>query len=257
MGAPGTGKTVMVEATAKEAAVNAVQLRLSKILGRYVGDSERNLEKALELISSMTPCLVFIDEIDQQFSRGTGGEGDSGVSNRLFARVMEFAADTSHRGQVVIMAATNRPDLLDAAVKRPGRFDKKVVFVPPATPEQRLEIVRAIGRKYEFGVDEILPSILHGTAGWTGAELEALSLKALDVAHERGEEPPTGDDWAEAFDLYLPSTQEIERMTDYALREVNDLSLVPENLRQRVRDLRRAPMYEHEERAMARERTLA
>ena len=260
MGPPGTGKTVMTEATAKEAGINSVYLRLSKILGKYVGESERNLEKALDAIETMTPCLVFVDELDQQFSRGTGHEGDSGVSNRLFGRVMEFAADTSHRGRVVVIAATNRPDLLDAAIKRPGRFDKKVVFLPPSTAAQRSEIVAAMGRKYTCDTSAFVATDIAGaTAGWTGAELEALTLKTLELAQDDDREFPGVPDWELAFDLYLPSTQEIERQVTLALREVNDLSLVPAEYRNRVRELRRAPAQEDGDRsesATTRQRSL-
>lgn len=227
--------------------------------GMLVHNSERNLEKALEIISSMTPCIVFIDEIDQQFSRGSGNEGDSGVSNRLFARVMEFAADTSHRGQVIVLAASNRPDLLDAALKRPGRFDRKIVFPPPGTREQRLAIFEAIGRKYTITIQDHPGVLLDEIAGWTGNEIEGLMLKASELAEDDGSDVIRERYWTEAFDLYLPSTQDIERMLDLALREVNDLSLVPAEYRNRVREMRRAPALEPEieNAAGARRRSLA
>jgi hypothetical protein len=123
-GPAGTGKTAMAEAVAKEAGINCVILNPARIFGKYVGDTERNLDRALYAILAMAPVLVFIDEIDQSVSRGASG--DSGVSNRFFKRLMEFMSDTSHRGKVVFLAASNRPDLMDPALRRPGRFDKLV-----------------------------------------------------------------------------------------------------------------------------------
>ena len=133
-GPAGTGKSAVAEAVAHEAGVNAVVLNLARILGQYVGNSERNLEKALQAIKSLAPTIVFIDEIDQSVSRG--GSGDSGVSNRIFKRLLEFMSDTGNRGQVLFLAATNRPDLLDAALRRPGRFDKKIPFLIPDESER-------------------------------------------------------------------------------------------------------------------------
>ncbi len=99
-GPAGTGKSVVAEAVAREAGVNAVVLNLARILGQYVGNSERNLEKALQAIKSLAPTIVFIDEIDQSVSRG--GSGDSGVSSRIFKRLLEFMSDTGNRGQVAL-----------------------------------------------------------------------------------------------------------------------------------------------------------
>ena len=237
-GPAGTGKTVMAESVAYEAKINAVKLNLAKVFGRYVGDSERNLERALEGIISMAPTIVFIDEVDQQVRRGESG--DSGVSNRVFSRLLEVMSDTSLRGRIIFLAATNRPDLMDAAMKRPGRFDKKIPFFPPETVEERWEIIRAFCMKYggstalaEVGV------VLSDTEGWTGAELEVLFLKAKELSDDGGFIGATA--WDMAFVLIVPTTQEIERMTELALLEVSDLSLVPEKYHERVRSLRSSP----------------
>ena len=123
-GPAGTGKTAMAEAVAKELGINCVILNPARIFGKYVGDTERNLDRALYAILAMEPVLVFVDEIDQSVNRGSAG--DAGVSNRFFKRLMEFMSDTSHRGKVIFLAATNCPDLMDAALRRPGRFDKKI-----------------------------------------------------------------------------------------------------------------------------------
>ena len=176
-GPAGTGKSAVAQAVAKESGVNAVSLNLARILGQYVGNSERNLEKALRAIKSLAPTIVFIDEIDQSVSRG--GSGDSGVSSRIFKRLLEFMSDTGNRGQVVFLAATNRPDLMDAALRRPGRFDKKIPFLIPDA-EERLAIFQVMAAKYEMAGKPSAAAI-DSTEGWTGAEIEAAVVKAAEL----------------------------------------------------------------------------
>ncbi|HVC82770.1 MAG TPA: AAA family ATPase, partial [Chloroflexota bacterium] len=131
-----TGKSAVAEALAHEAGINFVFLRMGKILGSYVGSSERNLEKALRAIESLAPCGVFVDEIDQAMPGRSSG-GDSGVGGRIFGRLLDFMAQPTHRGRVFWLAASNRVDKLDAALRRPGRFDKKIPFLVPDAEERR------------------------------------------------------------------------------------------------------------------------
>jgi SpoVK/Ycf46/Vps4 family AAA+-type ATPase len=114
--------------------VTFVELQLDKIYSRWVGDTERHLERALEAIVAWRPCIIFMDEIDQALRRGESG--DSGVSNRVFKRLIEAMSDTSLRGHVLYVGATNRPDLLDTAMLRPGRLDKKIPILAPDANER-------------------------------------------------------------------------------------------------------------------------
>ena len=160
-GPAGTGKSIMAEAVAKEAGVNAVRLRIGgQIASKWQGEGERNLEKALRAIVGLAPTIVFIDEIDQAMKRG--GDGDSNQQDqRIFQRLLEFMADTSHRGEIVLLATTNRPDLMDAALRRPGRFDKKIPFLI-SDRDERGTIFKVMARRYlgrEVGApDEVLDS---------------------------------------------------------------------------------------------------
>jgi transitional endoplasmic reticulum ATPase len=104
MGPAGTGKTRLAKALAREAGVTFVELQPGKIFSKWVGDTERRLERALTAIKAMTPCMVFIDEIDQAISRGESG--DNGVSNRVFKRLMEIMSDTTWRGKILWVAAS-------------------------------------------------------------------------------------------------------------------------------------------------------
>lgn len=245
MGPAGTGKSAIVEAMAFECGFNAVLFKQAKILGGLVGASERNQEKAFLAIEALAPCIVFTDEIDQAVGQRGGYQGDSGVSARLLGRMMEFMSDSRHRGRIVWLAATNRPDLLDSAFKRPGRFDAKIPMLMPVNDLERVELFEVMFRKYKVNLTErlstrqdTLNAAAKSTAGYTGAEVESIVIKANQIAgrHGRPEGQLTGQDLLRAIGLISPSTRDIEFMTALALAEVNDLEFVPEVYRKRAAD---------------------
>jgi transitional endoplasmic reticulum ATPase len=230
-GPAGTGKTAVAEAVAKESGVNCAILNPAKLFGQYVGNTERNLDKALRAVESLAPVIVFIDEIDQAISRGGGG--DSGVSNRFFKRIMEFMSDTGHRGRVVFLAATNRPDLMDAALRRPGRFDKKIPFLAPDESE-REAIFEVMSRKYGISIKSIPTACVTATNGWTGAEIEAAVVKAIEVMEDQGLTAQKALTYA--VNTISPSTADIEYMTLLAVKECNDRDLLPPKYREMLTD---------------------
>ena len=236
-GPAGTGKTVLAEAIAKESGVNCCMLNLGKIMDKWVGSSESNLDKALTCIEALEPTICVVDEIDQSgLSRDSGG--DSGVSNRLFKRLLEFMSDTRHRGKVVFIGLTNRPDVMDAALKRPGRFDKKVPILPP-DEEERVDVIKVMLKKYGLGHNLKEADFKYAasqTGGYTGAEIEALVLKAAEVAEDAGKEKMTRADIEYALKVYRPTTRDIEKMTNLALLECNDLDLLPPAYREKYEE---------------------
>ena len=226
LGPPGCGKTIFMQAVARESGINCVILNLAKILGQYVSTSEKNLEKALRCIESLAPSIVIIDEIDQSFQRGEGG--DTGVSNRLFKRLTEFMSDTSHRGRVFFAAASNRPDLIDSALKRPGRFDKKIPFLCP-NEEERKEIFQTMFTRYQIPFSVLdFSNLARRTQGYTGAEIESIVLKSWEVAEDEGKKQVMPADINHALEAIRPSTSDIELMTLLALQNIDDKDLLPE-----------------------------
>lgn len=211
--------------------MNCVILNPAKIFGQFVGNTERNLDRALRAIEAMSPVLVFIDEIDQAVSRG--GTGDSGVSNRVFKRLLEFMSDTTHRGKVVFLAATNRPDMIDAALRRPGRFDKKIPFLVPER-EERASIFSVMARRYGLGEVKVSKAVLDGTENWTGAEIEAATVKASELVEDENLKP--AEALNEAVKRFRPSTSDIEFMTLLAVKECNDMDLLPPKYREQMKD---------------------
>jgi len=232
-GPAGTGKTALAQAIAKESGVPCVILNPAKLFGQYVGNTERNLDKALRAIVALGKAIVFMDEIDQTVNRGGGG--DSGVSNRFFKRLLEFMSDTTHRGDIVFLAATNRPDLIDAAMKRPGRFDRKIPFLVPDAND-RESIVRVQARRYdlELAEDCDLAEVVAASDKWTGAEIEAGVVKAVELVEDEALSPCAA--LLAAVRRLRPSTSDIEFQTLLAIQECNDVDLLPAAYRERLQD---------------------
>ncbi len=241
MGPAGTGKTQIAKALAKEAGVTFVSLDLAKIYSKWVGDTERRLERALEAIVAWRPCIVFLDEIDQAMQRGESG--DSGVSNRVFKRLMEIMSDTSLRGHVLWIAATNHPDLLDAALLRPGRLDKKIPILAPNAAERAAILAVLTQAAFvgdpakNFPIQEQYEVLAASMIDYTGAEIEGVLGKAVQL-RARDRHLTIMDALRQAFDKIIPTTQNIALMTRLALLHCNDLDLVPEEYRELARQLR-------------------
>jgi len=241
MGPAGTGKTRLAKALAKEAGVTFVELDLSKIFSKWVGDTERRLERALGAIVAWRPCIVFVDEIDQ--SVGRGESGDSGVSNRVFKRLMEVMADTTLRGHVLWVVASNRPDLLDAALLRPGRLDKKIPILAPDANE-RAAILAVLTRTgfagtpdKDFPTSEQYARLSDPMIDYTGAEIEGIVGKAVQL-RARNRQLSIPEALQQAYERIIPTTQNIALMTRLALLHCNDLDLVPAEHRELARALR-------------------
>ncbi len=239
MGPPGTGKSYFARCTAGDAGINFIEFKMSKILGKYVGESEKSMEKALSVFRALAPVGVFIDEIDQAFASRVDGGGNSSVNANLFGMILAEMAKPENRGRILWLAATNYPNKVDEALKRAGRFDKKVVFLAPNEKERR-QVFQYHLKKHGFaGVpEESLARIVAETDGYTQAEIEAIVVKAEElVKRKRG-----AVDQSEALLLaksYMISAQNanIKHMEDIALMECNDAEFIPEEKREYHRKL--------------------
>jgi len=179
------------------------------------------------IANGMLTHNCFIDEVDQAISRG-GNAGGSQQDQHIFQRLLEWMSDTGHRGRAVVLAATNRPDLMDAALRRPGRFDKKIPFLIP-DEEERQAIFAVMCRRYGLQVERIPETCVAATDGWTGAEIEAAVVKTVELVEDEALEP--AEALAQAVQRIRPSTADIEFMTLLAIAECNDLDLLPPKYR--------------------------
>lgn len=231
VGPMGTGKSFLAEAFARECGMTA--LKLKNFRDKWVGSTEGNLEKILSIVRAMGYVLVMIDEGDRSIG-GESQDNDGGTSSRVIARLKEFMADTSHRGSIVFVMLTNRPDKLDADMKRPGRFDLKLPFFFPETDAEREAIVRALLRKNGIRHGPLdLPVAARRMKGMSGAEMEAMLLRALDLAEEAGRDAVGPEDLDQALHDYIPSrdTATLEYMELLAVFECSSRRLLPERYR--------------------------
>lgn len=247
VGPMGAGKTFVVKAFLKEAGLTGVVLK--NFRSKWVGSTESNLERVLAAVKSMGPVALIIDEGDRSF--GSASEGDDGTSSRVMARLKEFMSDTDNRGQVLFIMMTNRPDKLDADIKRPGRLDRKIPFFYAETAAERAAIVASIFARFDVpcAIDWAQSSekLCGHLQGYSNADLEALALLAHELACRAGCSI-TEDIFSEAAHDFLPpqDVNMIHYMEMLAVFETSRRSLLPERFRslspeevqKRLRELR-------------------
>jgi transitional endoplasmic reticulum ATPase len=206
-GPPGTGKTLLAKAVANESEANFIQVKGPSLLSMWVGKSEEGVRKIFERARQVSPCVVFFDEIDSLASKRTGGMGGGqkvteNVLNQLLAE-MDGIEDLSN---VIVIGATNRPDILDPALMRPGRFDR-IVYVPVPEKEGRLQILGIHTKNMPMDKSVDLKKIAEDTEGYTGADLESLAREAAMLALREDIETKkvTKHHFDEAMKKVLPS----------------------------------------------------
>lgn len=237
MGPPGTGKTFFAKCLAADSGISFVEFKISKILGKYVGDSEKAMEKALSVFRALAPVGIFMDEIDQAMARGSGGsDGGSKVNANLFGMLLAEMSKPSNRGKVLWIAATNYPNNVDEALKRAGRFDKKIPFFAPNAEERKNVFLIHLNGKVREQV--YLSDLVDATEGYTQAEIEAIVVKALELARRSGQDKIGQRDLNRALEYMLSNQNDkIREMEDIALKECNDQEFIPKAYKERHREL--------------------
>ncbi|MDD2678355.1 MAG: CDC48 family AAA ATPase [Candidatus Nanoarchaeia archaeon] len=174
-GPPGTGKTLLAKAVAGESEANFVSLNGPEIMSKWVGEAEKQLRKIFEDAEKKAPSIIFIDEIDAIASKRQDNSGE--VERRVVAQLLAIMDGLKGRGKVIVMAATNRPNSLDPALRRPGRFDREIEIGVPSR-EGRLEILKIHTRNMPLAKDVNLEELANKTHGFVGADMEALCKEA-------------------------------------------------------------------------------
>jgi len=188
-GPPGCGKTLIAKAVANESDANFIAIKGPEILSKWVGESEKAIRETFKKAKQAAPTIIFFDEIDSVASlRGT--EAGTRVGERVLDQLLTEMDGLEELHNVIIIAATNRPDLLDSALLRPGRFDK-LLMVPIPDSKTRLEIFRVHTKDMPLADDVNLDELVSETDGFTGADVEGFcreaAMEALREAFEKGE----------------------------------------------------------------------
>ncbi|KJA20005.1 hypothetical protein HYPSUDRAFT_204070 [Hypholoma sublateritium FD-334 SS-4] len=180
-GFPGCGKTLLASAVAKECGLNFISVKGPEILNKYIGASEKSVRDLFERASAAKPCVLFFDEFDSIAPKR--GHDSTGVTDRVVNQMLTQMDGAEGLDGVYVLAATSRPDLIDSALLRPGRLDKSLFCNIPDFDERK-DILEAVARKMAVGPSVDFDEIASRTAGFSGADLQALMYNAhLDVIH--------------------------------------------------------------------------
>lgn len=181
-GPPGTGKTLLAKAIANESEANFIAVKGPEILSKWVGESEANIRKIFQRARQAAPTIIFIDEIDAIAPRR--GSDTNHVVDRIVNQLLTEMDGIEKNSGVIVIAATNRPDIIDPALLRPGRFDR-MIEVPAPDEKARLEIFKIHTRNMPLADDVDLKRLATLTEGLTGAEIEAIAREAAILAIRR------------------------------------------------------------------------
>ncbi len=179
-GPPGTGKTLLAKAVAKESEANFIQVKGPSLLSMWVGESEKGVRKIFERARQVSPCIIFFDEIDSLAGK-RGFETGTKVTERVLNQLLAEMDGIEDLSNVIVIGATNRPDLLDAALLRPGRFDRILLTSAP-TREGIREIFKIHTKNMPFAKDVKVKEILNKIEGFVGADIEAFVREAAMLA---------------------------------------------------------------------------
>ena len=180
-GPPGTGKTLMAKAAANESEANFISIKGPELLSKWVGESEKGVREIFRKARQAAPCIIFFDELDAIAPARGGDHGDSHVTERVISQFLTEMDGLEILTNVVVIGATNRPDIIDPALLRPGRFDR-ILYVSPPDRDSRLQILKIHTKKKPLAEDVSIEKLADKTDGYTGADIASLSSAAVMLA---------------------------------------------------------------------------
>jgi transitional endoplasmic reticulum ATPase len=176
-GPPGCGKTLLARAVATESEANFISVKGPEIFSKWVGESEKAIREVFRKARTAAPAIIFFDELDSIIPRRGAGYSDSGATERVISQLLTEMDGIESLQNVVVIAATNRPDILDPAVMRPGRFDR-LIDVPAPDAKALMQIFKIHARDMPLSKDVDLQEIAEKARGYSGADVEALCREA-------------------------------------------------------------------------------
>ena len=213
-GPPGCGKTLLARAVATESEANFIAVKGPEIFSKWVGESEKAIREVFRKARTAAPAIIFFDELDSIIPRRGAGYSDSGATERVISQLLTEMDGIESLQNVVVIAATNRPDILDPAVMRPGRFDR-LIDVPAPDSQALLQIFRIHARNMPLSKDVDLQEIAQKAKGYSGADVEALCREAaMNALRENIDaKEVTRKDFDKAMETIKPSIN--VRMEEY------------------------------------------
>jgi len=177
-GPPGTGKTLLAKAVATESEANFISVKGPEFISKWVGESEKAVRETFRKARQAAPCIIFFDEIDAIAPSRGSMMGDAHVTERVISQLLTELDGLEELKDVTVIAATNRPDIIDPALLRPGRFDK-LIYIKPPDKEARKEIFKIHLKKKPLAEDVDLDKLAERTEGYTGADIAAVCNEAV------------------------------------------------------------------------------
>jgi len=180
-GPPGTGKTLLAKAAANESEANFISIKGPELLSKWVGESEKGVREIFRKARQAAPCIIFFDELDAIAPVRGSDFGDSHVTARVISQLLTELDGLEILTNVVVIGATNRPDIIDAALLRPGRFDR-LLYVSPPDYESRIQIIKIHTKKKPLAPDFKIEEMAANTDGYTGADIASVTSTAVMLA---------------------------------------------------------------------------
>jgi transitional endoplasmic reticulum ATPase len=207
-GPPGCGKTLIAKALATESNTNIIIVRGPEVLSKWVGESEKAIREIFRKAKASSPCVVVFDELDS-LARPRGGGDDISGNERVVSQLLTEIDDAGNSG-VIVIGITNRPDLVDASLLRPGRFDL-IVYISQPDDKSRQEILKIMTQHMPLEKDVDLTGLAQSTKNFTGADIAALCREAAVSAMQNKSQTVSNADFAKALRAVRPSvTKEVE-----------------------------------------------
>ena len=215
-GIPGTGKTLLAKAVAHESDANFISIKGPELLSKWVGESEKGVREVFRKAKQTAPTVIFFDEIDSIASTRSGNDGDSGVTKRVVNQLLTEMDGLEELEDVAIIAATNRPDIMDPGLMRPGRFDRHIRVDTPSE-EGRLAIFEVHTKNMPLADDVNLKKLARNTEGYVGADIEAICREAAMLTLRNNIEASTIPNkyFKEAIEKVKPANSEEEQLVQY------------------------------------------
>lgn len=231
-GPPGTGKTLMAKATANESEANFISIKGPELLSKWVGESEKGVREVFRKARQAAPCIIFFDEIDAIAPERGRDFGASHVTERVISQILTELDGLEVLTNVVVIAATNRPDIIDSALLRPGRFDR-LLYVPPPDYESRKQIIRIHTKKKPLADDTKIDNLATKMDGYTGADIAAVASAAVMLALRehisKYEKPQEAENHAKELKVHMRHFEEaMKKIRPLSTQELDMYKMISE-----------------------------